>query len=62
MAEYNDLATLNGFFKSVYADKLEDLVPEGVKLVKMLPFVKPNKRMGNDYKQPVSLQLEHGKL
>lgn len=67
MAEYNqsaasgsDLDTLNGFFKIMFMDKLENLVPEGVKLVKMIPFVKPNKRMGLEYRQPVLLQLEHG--
>ena len=53
MAEFNQggdpsnaLSTLNGFYKTVYADKLEDLVPEGVKLGKMIPFVKPTKKMG----------------
>lgn len=56
----NDLETLNGFFKDVYADQLEDLIPEGVKLQKMIPFSKPNARMGYQYKQPVTLRLEHG--
>lgn len=60
MAEFNDVATLNGFHKTIYGPELTDLVPEGVKLSKMIPFVKPNKRMGLEYKQPVSLQLEHG--
>ena len=60
MAVNNDMGTLNGFHKSIYGDELTDLVPEGVKLSKMIPFVKPNKRSGFDYKQPVSLQLEHG--
>jgi hypothetical protein len=62
MSEFNDIDTLNGFFKNVYADKLEDLVPEGVKLCKMIPFAKPNKKIGLEYKQSVSLQLEHGRL
>ena len=56
----NNIDTLNGFHKSIYGEELVDLIPEGVKLTKMIPFVKPNKRMGFDYKQPVSLQLEHG--
>jgi hypothetical protein len=66
MAEFNqtsgnaDLNTLNGFYKVVYGDKLMDLVPEGVKLSKMIPFVKPNKKQGLEYRQPVSLRLEHG--
>ena len=46
MAENNTLATLNGFYKTIYADSLKDLVPEGVKLSKMIPFVKPNKKQG----------------
>lgn len=58
--EQNDMSTLNGFFKVVYADKLENLIPEGVKLSKMIPFVKPNKAQGLDYRQPVTLRLEHG--
>lgn len=60
MAEFNTLTTLNGFFKTVYADSLENLIPEGVKLSKMIPFVTPVKRMGLEYKQPVTLGLEHG--
>jgi len=61
MAVNNDMATLTGFHKSIYADEmLDSLQPEGVKLVKLIPFVKPNKRQGLDYKQVVSLQLEHG--
>jgi len=60
MAEANSMETLNGFHKTIYGDELTDLVPEGVKLSKMIPFVKPNKKMGLDYRQPVNLQLEHG--
>ena len=56
----NTVATLNGFYKSIYSDKLENLIPEGVKLSKMIPFVKPSKKMGLEYKQPVTLRLEHG--
>ena len=43
----NDMATLNGFHKTVYAPELMDkLIPDGVKLAKKIPFTKPNKRMG----------------
>jgi len=56
----NTINTLNGFYKEVYADDLKDLVPEGVKLSKMIPFVKPSKKMGLEYHQPVTLRLEHG--
>lgn len=55
----NDLTTLNGFFKTVYGE-LHDLIPEGVKLSKMIPFVAPAKRMGLEYKSVVTLGLEHG--
>ena len=57
----NDLGTLNGYFKTVYGEA-QDLIPEGIKLGKMINFVAPNKRMGLEYKQPVTLQLEHGRL
>jgi len=56
----NDMDTLNGFFKTVYADKLENLIPDQVKLAKMIPFAKPNKRQGLEYKQPVLLSTEQG--
>lgn len=62
MSETNDMSTLNGFFKTIYADKLKDLMPDHVKLSKMIPFAKPNKKMGLEYKQPVTLSAEHGKL
>ena len=60
MAENNTVSTLNGFYKEVYSDSLKDLVPEGVKLSKMIDFIKPSKQMGLEYHQPVTLRLEHG--
>lgn len=59
---YNEFSgpTLNGFFKDIYADKLGQLIPEGVKLSKMIGFVPPAKRLGSTYKQPIALSLEHG--
>ena len=56
----NNLSTLNGLFKERYADKLENLIPDGVKLYKMIPFVSKDKMPGNLYHQPVILGLEHG--
>lgn len=56
----NTVATLNGNFKEVYADKLNNLIPDGVKLYNMIPFQKESKQLGNLYHQPVILQLEHG--
>jgi len=60
MAEHNTPTTLNGMFKEVYADKIKDLVPDGVKLYNMTEFVKDSKKQGNKYHQPVVLGLEHG--
>jgi hypothetical protein len=62
MSEFNDMDTLTGFHKIVYGDKLTDLVPEGVKLAKMVAFSKADKRQGLEYRTPVNLRLEHGKL
>lgn len=60
MAVYNQVDTLNGLFKTVYADKIKDLVPEGVKLLKMIPFQSAQKALGNTFNTPVVLGLEHG--
>lgn len=51
---------MNGLFKEVYADKLENLIPDGVKLLKLIPFVSKDKQEGSLYHQPVVLGLEHG--
>lgn len=56
----NNLTTLNGLFKEVYASKLENLIPDGVKLYNMVPFVSRQYQEGNLYHQPVVLGLEHG--
>ena len=56
----NNLTTLNGLFKEVYANKLENLIPDGVKLLNMIPFVSRAHQEGNLYHQPVVLGLEHG--
>ncbi len=52
--------TLNGLFKERYADKLKDLIPEGLKLYKMIEFLPKEKSLGNLYHQPVILGQEHG--
>jgi len=56
----SNLSTLNGLFKEVYANKLENLIPDGVKLLNMVPFVSRQHQEGNLYHQPVVLGLEHG--
>jgi hypothetical protein len=60
MAQFNQVDTLNGLFKIVYADKIKDLIPEGVKLLKMIPFNSAQKALGNTFNTPVVLGLEHG--
>lgn len=45
----NTLATLNGLFKEVYAGKIENLIPDGVKLLNRIPFAKKDAQPGNAY-------------
>lgn len=56
----NTLATLNGLFKEIYAGKIENLIPDGVKLLNRIPFAKKDAQPGNAYHQPVILGHEHG--
>lgn len=60
MVVENSLSTLNGMFKEVYADKIKDLIPDGVKLLNLINFAPKDKQPGNLYHQPVTLTLEHG--
>jgi hypothetical protein len=46
--------------KRVYADKVEDLVPESDRLSKDVPFIAADKQPGQDYYQPVTLTREGG--
>lgn len=56
----NTVATLDGHFKEVYAPMIRDLVPEGMKILKMVDFASAEKLLGKAYHQPVTLGLEHG--
>ena len=56
----NIVDSLNGLFKESYASKIKDLVPEGVKLFKMVGFNSRDKAPGNLYHEPLTLGLEHG--
>jgi hypothetical protein len=60
MAGENTVTTLNGLFKEVYADKIENLIPEGTKFMHKVPFSSRKKEVGSLYHQPVVLGLEHG--
>jgi len=55
----NQVDSLNGHFKELYADQIKDLIPDGVKLYNMIDFME-SKKLGNAYNQPVTLGLEHG--
>ena len=46
--------------KRVYADKVEDLVPETDRLAKDIPFIAADKQPGQDYVQTVTLTREGG--
>lgn len=52
--------TLNANFKIVYAEKINDLIPDGTKLVQKIPFSGREAMMGQLYSQPVVLGLEWG--
>jgi len=52
-------ATLDGYFKTRYADKLERLVPEFVILPKDIPF-NSAKKIGDTYQQTVRVRRQFG--
>lgn len=52
--------TLNGLFKEVYAKEIKNLVPDALKLVKMIDFLPKDKTLGNQYHQPVIVAQEQG--
>jgi hypothetical protein len=56
----NVVGNLNGFFKEQYADKLKDLIPEGLKIINAISFASKEKQGGNLFHQPVILGMEHG--
>lgn len=43
------VGTLNGFFKETYAEKLQNLIPDGVKLLNKIKFMARDKQPGNLY-------------
>jgi len=60
MSTANSIQTLNGFFKEAYAEKLAELIPDGVKLLNRIKFMSKERQPGNLYHQPVILGMEHG--
>lgn len=51
----NSVGTLNGLFKETYADKLKELIPDGVKILNKIEFMAKDRQPGNLYHQPVIL-------
>lgn len=49
MATANTVETLNGLFKEVYAKELENLIPDGVKLLNKIDFAQRDQQPGNFY-------------
>ena len=45
----NTVGNLNGLFKEVYADKMKELIPDGVKILNMIKFMSKDKQPGNLY-------------
>lgn len=60
MASVTSPSELTGLFKEVYADDLENLVPEQAKVMRLVPFVPADKETGDLYHQPVIVTQEQG--
>ena len=56
----NSFSTINAWVKLIYADELQTLIPEGVRLVKAIKFTQGDKELGDQYIQPVALTHEFG--
>lgn len=59
MATTNTIATLDGFLKKVYADKVKDLLPVSAILQRLIPFEKAE-QIGDAFVVPIDLAFEHG--
>lgn len=60
MAGENTLATAQGLYKKIFADKMIGLVPEFAVLGERVPYVPTSKQPGELYAQPVILSMENG--
>ena len=49
MANANTVSQLNGLFKQVYGDDVANLIPSQEELMKDIPFVKSDKRLGEQF-------------
>lgn len=53
--------SLNANFKQTYAKDYKELIPEGQKLMKLIPWLSKDRMPGNYFNQMVVLGMEHGK-
>jgi hypothetical protein len=53
------IGTLDGLFKTVYADSIVNLLPDFAILTKKVPF-RPSEKIGRHFEVPVKLQYENG--
>lgn len=60
MAANNSASTINAWLKEIYADNLQSLIPDGVRVLKMIKFSAGEKEIGDKYVQPLALTHEHG--
>lgn len=60
MAATNDMTTLQGWFKTSYADKIVDLIPDSTYFAKEVKEVSSELQPGGVYAQPVTLTSEQG--
>jgi hypothetical protein len=56
----NTASTINAWVKEIYADNIQSLIPDGVRLVKLIKFSQGEKELGDKYIQPVTLTHEFG--
>ncbi len=59
MGTVTDVAQLNGLFKEIYADRVENLIPDISVIQKMVGF-NDSTKIGNSYNQPVKLTASQG--
>jgi len=60
MATQNTASTVSAWLKEIYADSLQSLIPEGVRLIKLVKYEQGEKELGDKFIQPVTLTHEFG--
>ena len=60
MATANTTATLEGIFKRVYDNKVRFIYPNGVRVIKDIPFRGGDKRPGESFNAAITLVFENG--